>query len=171
MFLKCDSCGAEEAVVHIRQIARDQSADLHLCARCAANRGIAGDEEGETDLSVTSLLTGLVEMPEKRKSATKSCPRCGTTAELIRKKASPGCQECYTVFAREIREVVGKMYGRARHTGKLPSRMKDFKTLLIDVEALKRRLDRALRTEDYEEAARLRDRIAELRGQAGIQNG
>jgi protein arginine kinase activator len=168
--LTCDVCNNEEATIHIRQIAGEQSVDMHLCERCAALRGINAGED-PSDTSISGLLTGLVESGKKRKGQRKVCPVCGTTVELIRKKASLGCHECYTVFAREIRDVIGKMYGRVSHKGKLPRRMKDYKTLLIDVESLKRRLEAALRTEDYEEAARLRDQIADLRGQAGIKNG
>ena len=60
---------------------------------------------------------------------------------------------------------LGRLHGKAQHRGELPRRLATYKTLLIDVESLKRRLKSAVRSENYEEAARIRDRIAELKGQ------
>jgi protein arginine kinase activator len=54
------------------------------------------------------------------------------------------------------------MFGRTQHRGKYPKRLMAYKTLLIDIEELKRKLDRAVKKEDYEEAALLRDQIKEL---------
>lgn len=170
--MKCDNCGSEQAIIHIRQVSDEQTVDLHLCEQCAALKGI-NTEEGKVELSISGLLNGLVRSGKGKKKSRQNrvCPSCGMTAELIRKRARVGCNECYTVFAREVRDIIGKMYGRVLHKGKFPRRMREYKTLLLDVEALKRRLRTALRDENYEEAARLRDRIEKLKEQAEISNG
>ena len=163
--MKCDVCGGAAATIHIKQVSEDVTVELHLCEECAAAKGI-GQEAERTDFSISSLLTGLVDITKGDQKQHKVCPACGMTIENLKKRATLGCNECYAVFAKEIRGTVGRMYGRTAHKGKLPKRLATYKTLLIDVETLKRQMKVALRNEDYEQAARLRDRIADLKGQA-----
>ena len=159
----CDICGSEEASLHIRQVSEGETVELALCARCAAVRGISAGEGPA--FSVSDLLTGLIDVKRRVPARRRICPRCGQTLENLKKRSRVGCTECYVVFGREIRGLLGRLHGKALHRGKLPRRLATYKTLLIDVESLKRRLKSAVRSEDYEEAARIRDRIAELKGQ------
>ncbi len=159
----CDICGTEQASIHIRQVTEGESVELALCAKCAAVRGISAGEGPA--FSVSDLLTGLIDVKKRVPTKRRICPRCGQTLENLKKRSRVGCTECYVVFGREIRGVLGSLHGKAQHRGKLPRRIAAYKTLLIDVESLKRRLKSAVRAENYEEAARIRDRIAELKGQ------
>ena len=164
--MTCSICGQEEATIHIKQISEGSTVELHLCENCATDRGIGAS--GETaEFSISNLLTGLVENKKGSSKRRKACPQCGMTLEILKKRAKLGCNECYTVFAKEIRGIIGRMYGQTQHRGKLPKRLKAYKTLLIDVETLRTCLGKAIKNEDYEEAARLRDQISELKGQAG----
>ena len=159
----CDICGSEEASLHIRQVTEGDSVELALCSKCAAVRGISAGEGPA--FSVSDLLTGLIDVKKRVPPRRKVCPRCGQTLENVKKRSRVGCMECYAVFGKDIRGLVGRLHGRAQHRGKLPRRLATFKTLLVDVESLKRRLKSALRSENYEEAARIRDRIVELKAQ------
>jgi protein arginine kinase activator len=161
--LVCDICGSEEATIHIRQVTEGETVELALCARCAAVRGISAGEG--PSFSVSDLLTGLIDVKKRVPQRRKICPRCGQTLENLKKRQRVGCNECYVVFGKEIRGLLGRMHGKAQHRGKLPRRLATYKTLLVDVEALKRRLRAAVRNENYEEAAKIRDRIAELNAQ------
>jgi len=165
--MNCDLCGQEEAVIHIQQISGSDEVELHLCEKCAALKGITAGED-KVDFSITNLLTGLVDVKgiSNESSSKKVCPRCGLTVQRFKKNGSLGCNECYTVFRKEISRIIEKMFGRTRHTGKYPKRLMAYKTFLIDIEDLKRRLDRAVKDEKYEEAARLRDQIKELESHA-----
>jgi protein arginine kinase activator len=73
-----------------------------------------------------------------------------------------GCPECYTVFAKEAQSFFQQMVEKPQHRGKLPKRLRTYKTYLVDVVKLKEGLKEALRREDYERAARIRDRIKDL---------
>ncbi len=161
--MKCDLCGTNKATVHVQQIKGDEGVELHLCETCAAAKGITTGED-RVDFSISSLLTGLVDVKAlaETSSTRKSCPRCGLTLSKFKKIGKLGCNECYSVFAAEVRKVVGKMFGRTRHTGKYPKRLMAYKAFLIDLEKLKKMLERAVKAEQYEEAARLRDQIKEL---------
>ncbi len=165
--MQCDICGDAEAVVHIQQTSGNEEVELHLCEKCAAQKGITSGENN-LDFSITNLLTGLVDVKgiSSSSSSKKVCPGCGLTVQRFKKGGRLGCNECYTVFRKEISRIVGKMFGRTQHRGKYPKRLMAYKTLLIDIEGLKRKLDRAVKKEDYEEAALLRDQIKELESRA-----
>ena len=161
--MKCDLCGADNATVHVQQIKGSEGVELHLCDTCAASKGITTGED-RVDFSISSLLTGLVDVKALAETSTsrKSCPRCGLTLAKFKKIGKLGCNECYMVFASEVRKVVGKMFGRTRHTGKYPKRLMAYKAFLIDLERLKKMLEKAVKAENYEEAAKLRDQIKDL---------
>lgn len=159
--MKCEVCGDRKAVIHIQQVIGKEKVDLHLCEECALERGIAGGE-GRIELSISSLLNGLVDMRKPKAARDKACAKCGSTWELISRREKMGCPECYTSFAKEVRTYLGKAGVRGTHKGKLPQRLLTYKTYLMDVIKLKENLKEALKKEDYEKAARLRDRIQEL---------
>ena len=73
-----------------------------------------------------------------------------------------GCAECYSTFSREIHFLLEKMGAQSTHRGKLPRGLSTYKRYLVDVVKLKEGLKQALKREDYEKAARIRDRIREL---------
>jgi len=54
----CQACHEREAVVHLTQVVDDQVTTVHLCGKCAAERGIATEaESGATPLG--SFLAAL----------------------------------------------------------------------------------------------------------------
>jgi protein arginine kinase activator len=167
--MKCEICGARKAVIHIQQVAGKERIDLHLCEECAVERGIVGagsaggGKEQRIEISISSLLNGLVDVRDLKGAAEKVCPGCGSKWESIRKRGKVGCAECYGVFGREMRGMLEKLGAHGtNHRGKLPRRLRTYKKYLVDVVKLKEGLKEALKREDYEKAARIRDRIREL---------
>jgi protein arginine kinase activator len=165
--MNCEICGAREAVIHIQQVIGKERVDLHLCEECAVERGITSSED-RIELSISNLVNGLLDVHKtKKKDTAQICPRCNSTWENVNKREKMGCPECYTTFHREIRHSLRKMLGKSQHRGKLPRRLSTYKTVLVDLVRLKEGLEEALKREDYEKAARLRDRIQELEGHLG----
>jgi len=165
--MKCEICGGRDAVIHIQQVIGKERVDLHLCEECAIERGITSSQD-RIELSISNLINGLVDVRKKKKSAAaQACPRCGSTWETVGRREKMGCPECYTTFHREIRQHLRKMLGKSQHRGRLPRRLSTYKTFLVDMVKLKEGLEEALKREDYEKAARLRDRIRDLENQAG----
>ena len=158
--MKCEMCGKNEATVHVRQIMGNKSVDLHLCAECAAKSGIS-DQDQTIDLSVSQLLTGLMDVGEtiSEDDGAAMCPVCGLTVKEFRKTGKVGCPECYGFFRQDILGMLENVSGGSRHRGKLPKKLKTYKTLMVDKQILKQQLKEAVEREDYEAAAALRDRI------------
>ena len=159
--MKCDICGSSDAIIHIRQEKEREETVLFLCEECALKKGIALKND-RSEASLTDLLSGLVEPRPMRRKIEKSCPLCGMSYKRFRRKPRAGCHECFSVFSKEIRKVVNQRYGEVRHKGKYPKRLLAFKSYLVDIEQLKRKLETAVREEQYERAAQLRDRIREI---------
>lgn len=159
--MKCEICRNNEAVIHIQQILGKERIDLHLCEICALERGIMSDEDKE-GLTLSSLLTGLIDIRDVKGPQKSACPRCGTSWRDIHERQRVGCAECYTCFSKEIHALIKKALGKGRHRGKYPRRLLAYKKILLDMMKLKEGLKEALGREDYERAAVLRDRIKEL---------
>ena len=159
--MKCEICGARKAVIHIRQVIGKEWVDLHLCEECALERGISGEGE-HVELSISNMLNGLLDIGELKDRKNAICPQCGSTWESIQKREKFGCAECYSTFSREIHFLLEKMGAQSTQRGKLPRGLSTYKRYLVDVVKLKEGLKQALKREDYEKAARIRDRIREL---------
>jgi len=167
--MKCDVCGNNDAVIHVKQIMGDQIKELHLCTDCAGEKGISGEED-LIELSLSQLLTGLIDLTDKYSGNEQRnvCPVCGTTVKDFRKNAAVGCADCYNVFNKEIESYLENTAGQVQHTGKLPEKVVTLKTLLVDKESLREKLESAISEENYEQAAILRDRIKIIEKRAGV---
>jgi len=171
----CDLCGDNEAIVHVQQIMGGEIFEVHMCAECARKKGVALEKEGEGDFSLSELLNGLVESfsPDMEMHAAGECPQCGTSLGDIQENEKAGCPECYTVFRNQIDLVLNEYSDTTVHRGRFPEKLKAYKAILIDKEVLKKKLNEAVKREEYETAAKLRDRIRELengRNQGGAES-
>jgi protein arginine kinase activator len=159
--MQCDICGKNEATVHLTEIVNDVVTKLHLCENCAREKG----SEMEEHFGLSDLLSGLADLGSSIESKTASavkCPNCKVTYQDFKKVGRLGCSECYETFKKELAPLLRRIHGADRHVGKVPLRIgktvKDTKLL----QELKGKMEKAIQTEEFEEAARLRDRINEL---------
>ena len=165
--MKCELCGKREAMVHVQQAIGNETIDIHLCDECAFEKGISKRSD-KAELSLTQLLTGLLDLKgggepgEEPGEEVSECPTCGMHVSEFKKDGRLGCPDCYTSFASHIRSVHKRLSGMTRHRGKLPQKLLTYKELLVDRERLKSQLEGAVKREDYESAAVIRDQIRAL---------
>lgn len=163
--MQCEQCGTREAVVHLTQIAEDQVTVVHLCEKCAADRGFdTGAAASQTPLGgFLATLTGLGELAPEG-DATQRCSGCGAGFDDFRKTGRLGCAECYAAFAGPLRELMRRLHGATAHAGEryraggAGSAMEPVDAV-ADIEALQSQLREAIAAEDFELAARLRDAL------------
>jgi len=160
----CDICGENEAIIHVQQIMGGEILEIHMCAECAKKKGVAMDKDGSGEFSLSKLLSGLVESfsQDEQTVQVDECPGCGTRLSDMQENERVGCPECYTVFRAAIDDILSEYTERIVHNGRYPEKLKAYKAILIDKEVLKKKLNEAVQKEDYEYAAKLRDRIMEL---------
>lgn len=164
----CDDCGQRQAEIHLTSIEDEAMKTLHLCAECAGRRGLeapAGKPEGGEKPPLVDFLAQLGKAGALPAAAppAEPCPFCGTTPDDFRETGRVGCSQCYVHYEAQLRGLLRRIHGSSQHAGKLyisePSELTD---RLGRLSSARRRLRRAIETEDFETAAELRDLIHEL---------
>lgn len=165
----CESCKQREATVHLTQVVDDSVKKIHLCEECAAQKGL----DIHAPVSISDLLLGLGKAVEPAAEAPaaseRACPRCHMRPADFKKTGRLGCPDCYEAFTVELGPLIKGMHRSEQHTGKMPGPVTDAPPpppAGADVGALQRALDHAVAAENFEEAARLRDRIQAARATA-----
>jgi protein arginine kinase activator len=162
VIMKCEICGLKDAVIHIRQIQKDLVHELHICEECAQEKGLIREEESE--LPIANLLSGLLEGKDMTGAGEvkEACPRCGMRASEFRKQGKLGCAECFSAFQKDVKAIVSQMAARPHHSGRLPRSFAEQSGAAVVNDTLREELREAVEREDYEEAARLRDKLREM---------
>jgi len=158
----CDNCRKNVATVHLTEIKKGQSEEVHLCENCARELRVPH----KPPVSVNDLLGAFIEKPESEESVRQpesaACDECGLTFEEFRKNPRFGCANDYKVFGRSLVKLLEKIHGSSKYIGKVPSFQDGQPVFLRELVALRQKLKKAIKEEAYEEAASIRDRIVEL---------
>ncbi|QQE11713.1 UvrB/UvrC motif-containing protein [Planctomycetota bacterium] len=174
---KCDKCD-KPATHHSVEIINGEKIEKHLCDQHAAEEGISIKA---VQAPINELLTNFVklqgesaqlkeeeeqeeqgEMVAGQTSGMKgyACPECGLTFNQFREKSLLGCSECYKAFERQLCNLLERAHeGGVHHIGKVPVRAGVSENKQTQLMRMRKRLDEAVDSEDYELAARLRDDI------------
>lgn len=161
----CQSCKQRTATIHLTEIANNQRSETHLCQECAQEQGLTVKTQMPLNELLSTLLSTQPTPAESGESKTKehACPNCGMTLKRFAKENLLGCAEDYKEFGDALLPLIEKhQNGKSQHTGKTPSRIPDSSRRDIELTSLRKKLEQAVRNEDYEMAARLRDQIQAL---------
>jgi protein arginine kinase activator len=160
--MPCEQCHEREAVIHLTQIVNEQVTTLHLCERCAAEKGVESPgSQPKTPLGTFLAAMGQ-ELPEQTQAprAGDNCPRCGGSLQDFRESGRLGCPDCYRSFEVPLRDLLRRLHGSTHHMGE---RYADRETTAPgerhQAAELREQLRLAVETENFELAAELRDRL------------
>ena len=131
---------------------------VNLCEPCSKDKGVTDP----TGFALADLLLGLGAAQEmERGGNTQKCPACGFGQTDFKKTGRLGCATCYETFAEGLAPLLKGMHKGVAHVGKVPGRF----AISMERESLLKGLHEDLRAavseENYESAARIRDRIRE----------
>jgi len=90
------------------------------------------------------------------------CGNCGTYFSEFKKGGLLGCSECYRSFSDELNPVLKRVQGSLKHVGKVPGSRGKSQAGKSDINGLQIMLQKAVENEEYEEAAKIRDKIKKL---------
>lgn len=151
----CDRCKQNQATVHTVTIVNGEKQEHYLCGECA--KGVQFKLP-----SLMDVLSGTWGMPQ---SAEKTCA-CGAGLGRFQETGLLGCPECYTAFENRLIPVIKRAQGgRLRHVGRrpegaaAPAAEPKAEQPVDEVGRLRAELNEAVKAEQYERAAELRDRI------------
>jgi protein arginine kinase activator len=155
--MRCEICNQNEAVASINHQEGGEETKLSICESCAAKRGL-------NLKMVVPLLTDLIlgmgaKKDAARDAGEKQCPACHLKRSEFRKTSLLGCAACYDAFVDEVGAFLESMQKGPSHTGKVLASHR----VNSEVEALQKSLQQAVREQDFERAARLRDQMGALK--------
>jgi protein arginine kinase activator len=102
------------------------------------------------------------EMEQSSGGVETKCPRCGFTQADFKKSGRLGCPECYKTFAEGLEGLLKTMHKGTRHAGKVPEALRESREQADRLKTLQKKLDKAIKEEDFEQAAHLRDEIKQI---------
>jgi len=159
----CEGC-KKQATVHIQEISGGKSVEKHYCDSCPKLQGEHLAAKPHTPIN--ELLTNFVlahsgSTPE----TTVACTNCELTWSEFKSSGLLGCENDYVLFEKDLTQVIQRAHeGATHHVGKTPGRRQALAKSPAakkksDLTKLKRDLQKAVESEDYEKAASLRDQI------------
>ncbi len=160
--LKCSLC-AKPATVHLTQIVNNKIHKVDLCEVCAQAKGVT-DPSG---FSLADLLVNAALTPEAAATSILRCEACGFTQAEFKKAGRFGCPACYEHFAPALQGLLEGMHKGTAHVGKTPRRALERKSLHDRQARLEHDLDEAVKSERYEDAARCRDELRQVKQAVG----
>lgn len=161
----CQECNKKPATLHFTKIVNGEKTEFHICESCAREKGelIPGSPTG---FSIHNLLSGLLDFEPTSGSAAKAqplrCDHCGLTYTQFSKLGRFGCSSCYKHFSERLDPLFKRVHGNTVHVGKIPKRTGGAIQYKKELEQLKKEMQQRIYQEEFEQAAKIRDKIKEL---------
>ena len=161
----CENCLKRDATTHIKQVENGIAKNLHLCSECARSLGYS-DILGGLGINLSELFTSIFgDNSTLLSDRVERCENCGSSFNDIIKSGAVGCSACYRKFYNNLVPSIERIHGKVRHNGKVPVNIHEKKQITKEeiLERLNREMDEAVKNQNFEEAAVLRDKIRVLK--------
>lgn len=159
----CDSCKKKNATFHYTKIINDEIEEIHLCEVCAIENQEIEFENPFSIHKLFSSLFGNIEDKEEEEIEDITCSECGLTLKKFQKTGKLGCAQCYDSFSDYLKPVINGIHGNMHHRGKVPLRISSDIALEMEVKKLMLKLEDAVKDEEFEQAAIIRDEIRRVK--------
>ncbi len=164
--MKCEKCNKREATTHVTRIINGYKEEYHLCSKCAAEQN-GFKESNPLNFGISDFLTGIITGGKQSQIAGEhgiaSCPTCNMTYNEFLKTGRLGCGDCYTAFGDRLIRPIRQIHQATEHLGKIPKRGGGSVMLNKKISELEAKLKDAVNKQEFEEAAKLRDEIKDLK--------
>ncbi|WP_010245581.1 UvrB/UvrC motif-containing protein [Acetivibrio cellulolyticus] len=161
----CQNCQKRVANIQVTQVINNAKNVIYLCEQCARDEGkiIIG-----SPLSVNDFFSGLIGFPVRPSVAEQQlvCDKCGMSYEEFKKIGKLGCENCYQVYGDKLMPILKRLHGNLQYHGKVPKKVYETVKVSKEIDSLKEQLDKAVKSEEYEKAAEIRDKIRALESSA-----
>lgn len=162
----CQRCKKNIATARYAEVVDGHVTEVHVCSECLVE--IQNNPKG-FNISSTEPQIRIPSKEEKQEQLEKPkrkqfCSVCGLQLSYIQEKQKVGCFSCYKNFGSEIEAIIEVIQGGGVHIGKkltYPNEDERIQTQVL-LDAKKALIRQAIKVEDYEFAAKLRDEIKDL---------
>lgn len=156
----CQNCQQRPANVQFTQIKNNTKVDIYLCDQCAKEMS---QSEFISPFGFNDLFNGLFGSHIRQEPPVSlKCSNCGMEYNEFLKTSRLGCAQCYKSFEKKLDPIIKRLHGNAKHQGKVPKRVSSNISVSNELQKLKSLLGEKIKAEEYEEAAKIRDRIRSL---------
>ena len=165
----CMKCNKSFATVKLTRIVNGRVEELNLCQSCAAEISPYQKKLAGAQANLDSILAGLLANEKEKKRTTDidiTCRGCGLPFATYRESLFLGCADCYDSFGEHLLADLRKFHGSTRHQGKVPKRFQSRITMQRDIRQMRKQMEEAIKQDNFEVAAQLRDKIKSLENQA-----
>ncbi len=160
----CEVCKENDVAITLTEIDGNEVRQVRLCEACAAERGV--QTSGPAPKSAIGELLQSVQQQQAAADQHDAgrCSFCSSTLRDFRQTGRVGCPYCYTAFEQSLRDLLRKVHGSAQHKGRAYAGAATTLAAepVISADRLRERLERAIRNEEFELAATLRDQLRSL---------
>lgn len=186
----CQNCGKNEVNFRYTQIINGEKKEMALCDKCAKELGLEG-LDFSMPINFSSFFSDFFNdyteglLPSFANVKAFECDKCGMTFDDFANTGEFGCDNCYITFADRLLPVLKKIHGSNKHIGReykesideLEDNKKRFESAQknksnkneskktekeIKLKNLQKDLQKAIKDERYEDAAKIRDEIKKI---------
>lgn len=169
----CQECNQRPATLRFTKIINGEKTEIHICERCAQEKGEMFMFNTGSGFSINNLLAGLLNFENEfqnkkqkdtfQQEAIIQCENCSMTLQKFIKIGRFGCAHCYEAFNEQLSPILRRLHsGNWSHSGKIPKRIGGHMHLRKNIDSLKQTLRDLVSQEEFEQAAKIRDEIRTL---------
>ncbi|HEY9576864.1 MAG TPA: UvrB/UvrC motif-containing protein [Pseudobacillus sp.] len=176
----CQSCKERPASLHFTKTLNGEKTELHLCDKCAQEKGEQYMFSQHPDFSIGNLLGGLLNLntpfssqpAQYPQQKVLKCDSCQTTFQQFVNRGRFGCSHCYEAFQDQLTPILKRLQnGNTVHIGKIPTRIGGTLHLKREIAELRAKLQQTIEQEEFELAADIRDQIRSLEKKMLFEGG
>ena len=160
----CDKCKINAATIYLKQSINGKQFVYNLCEECSDKLDFSFDNVLKNVLDDINELDFFSNFNFQKQESyfDKKCPNCKTTFNEFKTKGKFGCANCYLTFKEEIKPILNSIQTSSEHIGKIPQKVDGKIKIKRKILSLKEKLQIAIKNEEYEIAANIRDKIKEI---------
>ena len=169
--MKCERCG-KDASLSVKAIVNGNEHNFYLCEDCMKYyTEFTGENVSDGKFNkINEIIDNYYEYKYNLNNHAfsymeglnqKTCPKCGNLESNI-KAGIFGCSECYKLSDKLTNKILKTYNNFDTYTGKMPKAEREFKEVALEIKTLQEKLKQSVETEDYEQAADLKERIDDL---------
>jgi protein arginine kinase activator len=162
--MTCQVCHNQTASKTIYITAQNKIQELMVCDDCAEIHDLSNPFAGLPDTMTVTLMGLIAKSLQLRDSGDeeRQCPTCHTTLKEFHDTGTFGCPACYETFRDVILPLLRDIHGTDKHIGSRPVKFRK-RVIEQNLDELETQLQKAVKSENYEKAAELRDLIHDLK--------
>ena len=157
----CQICNKNPANIIFAIIINNKKQEISICKKCAEEKGFSNPLSGFPSL-LGGIIFGMAE--EKIKEIIDyeilhkdiTCEGCGLTYKEFKTSGLLGCEFCYEAFKNDLKVILRRIHGNNRHFTLKKGRVLPLES---EVSELRKELEDAIKKEEFEIAAQIRDKI------------